>query len=98
MNDDKLKNFLKTGVSQAPEASPGESSRIWRKIESSAKQRTLWFRWAPMVAMAMVAVIFFKHQSDLRELRLEEEYLQQEWADLMNDVNSDNEVEFFTNI
>ncbi len=91
MTDEGLKNFLKENI-QEPAPSSGEASRIWRHIEDSSRKRTFWWALIPAMATSLALVFVLRVEKTLLPPS-EEEYLYQEWSEVVRDVDVDTDVE-----
>ena len=98
MSQDPLKDFLKRNYIETPKALPDEAFRIWNKISETEEHRgwRSWL-WIPTISTAaLVGFMLVTRSVSERVLTtgpvVEEQYLHQEWNDLMQDTDVDAEI------
>ncbi len=100
MNQDPLKEFLTRHHAETPPGSDLEVKRIWKKINEHKKHSFFsWFWVATSTAAAGLALgLYLNFQKTPQTISMaaltEEQYLQQEWQDLIQDVDAEVESEF----
>lgn len=96
MNDDFLKKFLKENAKDVPPSQLGESSRIWRKINTGTERGRMWWIVLPVLAMSLALAVILRVEKPQQVVGEEEAYLYQEWSDMVNDVDADVDQELVT--
>lgn len=96
MSDDLLKKFLKENAKDVPPSPLGESSRIWRKINTGTERERMWWIVLPVLATSLALAVILRMEKPQQVVGEEEAYLYQEWSDMVNDADADVDQEFVT--
>lgn len=92
MQDDDLKNLLKSSVKRVPEDSPYSAEVIWNRIENQ-KKRQRGFFWGLPVAFAVLCLVVMMNTQKVSSLSFDEEsFLYSEWIELMQDSDLDSDL------
>lgn len=91
MQDDNLKDLLKSSVKKVPEDAPYSGTIIWNRIESQKKKQRTFFWGLPVAFAVLCLVVIINSQRGSYSSFDEEDFLYSEWSELMQDSEFENE-------
>lgn len=92
MQDDNIKDLLKSSMKRVPEDSPYSAEVIWNKIETQRKKQRSFFWGLPVVFAILCLVVVINTQRVHSPNFEEESFLYSEWSELMQDSDLDSEL------
>lgn len=92
MQDDNLKDLMKSSMKRVPEDSPYSAEVIWNRINSQKRKQRSFF-WGLPVAFAVLCMVVVINSQRVNPPNFDEEsFLYSEWSELMQDSDLENEL------